>query len=496
MFVTCLILARVMWGVSAQRRLDAAVAAIEAAGDPIHLDDYRLGSPFRPEVPDADNAAYHLRDALAKWPRLDDGTLLTDSDWYQHYGDGPRPPDPITDNAAYVQSLDPALEALREAAKAPAAEWDVEIRGPADGVLLPHLGERRHFARLVIDAIDRAVAAGETARALEMMRLLIDTSPAVNAAPPTLIGSLIHISILAMAVDSLQEHLPQLQLPPERDHLARKQAEALLDRLADDGPLIDSYARGFLGERWMVHDLGLAIADGREDFREYVDWPYLDHAPESIAPLIRLISRPVLVGDVVFALDHLILRKDTVVATGTIHDHRAAVDAPYPGGFDAMIQAQPHWHPVSASLLPAFGASTRVFFQILARQRLAAAALAIKLYEVDHGSRPGALAELVPEYLPAVPVDPWDPAAGPIRYAPGGAALDTGHPEGSRPHIAVPAGAEGSPAVVYSLGVDGLDQGGTVYVTDDGEFNDSAMWREGADIVFVLDPLPPLPASP
>ena len=48
-----------------------------------------------------------------------------------------------------------------------------------------------------------------------------------------------------------------------------------------------------------------------------------------------------------------------------------------------------------------------LFYQELAMRRMAAGALAMRLYEIDHGRRPDRLAELVPKYLPAVPADPY-----------------------------------------------------------------------------------------
>ncbi len=49
---------------------------------------------------------------------------------------------------------------------------------------------------------------------------------------------------------------------------------------------------------------------------------------------------------------------------------------------------------------------------------MAAVALAIRLYEIDHGKRPAKLAELVPKYLQAIPADPFSPQDKPIGYRP------------------------------------------------------------------------------
>jgi len=54
---------------------------------------------------------------------------------------------------------------------------------------------------------------------------------------------------------------------------------------------------------------------------------------------------------------------------------------------------------------------------VLADRRIAAVSLAFRLFIFDHGHYPAALDELVPEYLPEIPRDPFSPDRGPFRYA-------------------------------------------------------------------------------
>jgi hypothetical protein len=69
--------------------------------------------------------------------------------------------------------------------------------------------------------------------------------------------------------------------------------------------------------------------------------------------------------------------------------------------------------------------------------------IALERYKRRHGSYPGTLDLLVPEFLAAVPQEPWSP--GPLRYK------------------VLPApDAKGLGYVLYSIGEDGVDDGGTV----------------------------------
>jgi hypothetical protein len=71
------------------------------------------------------------------------------------------------------------------------------------------------------------------------------------------------------------------------------------------------------------------------------------------------------------------------------------------------------------------------------------AAIAVERHRLAHGSYPASLAELVPAYLPTVPVDQFDGKA--LRYKV----------------------VDGKP-LLYSVGCDGVDNGGTPYTPSDG----------------------------
>ncbi len=63
--------------------------------------------------------------------------------------------------------------------------------------------------------------------------------------------------------------------------------------------------------------------------------------------------------------------------------------------------------------------------------------LALHAYQLEHGCPPESLEQLVPEFLSALPIDPFDPNGGPFRY---------------------PCSDDGP--IVYSVGPDGDDDGG------------------------------------
>jgi hypothetical protein len=58
----------------------------------------------------------------------------------------------------------------------------------------------------------------------------------------------------------------------------------------------------------------------------------------------------------------------------------------------------------------------RIHFRTIAERRVAAVSLAAQLYRADRGHWPARLAELVPNYLPAFPQDPYFEDARPLGY--------------------------------------------------------------------------------
>jgi len=112
-------------------------------------------------------------------------------------------------------------------------------------------------------------------------------------------------------------------------------------------------------------------------------------------------------------------------------------------------------------------------FRATVERRAAAIRLAIRMYRVDHGgSYPDALARLAPAYLPGVPVDPFAADGRPMAYRP-----------------------QAKPPVVYSVGTNGIDDGGTTLPHRDPNGFWVARW-DCPDMVYPLETLPPPTTRP
>jgi hypothetical protein len=122
--------------------------------------------------------------------------------------------------------------------------------------------------------------------------------------------------------------------------------------------------------------------------------------------------------------------------------------------------------PFGIDCVPYFRRVAREHFSVLTDRRLAATALAIRLFQLDHaGERPLRLDDLVPSYLPRVPTDAMAADGRRIAYL----------PSPDRPSV-------------YSVGQNGVDDRGDESAMP-GEYGVIDAWRR-TDRVFYLGDQP------
>ena len=482
-----------MWtGYRAQSRLDATVAAIRAGGEPLLVEDFA-----QPSLSAEENSATYLRRALANWPAVPGTTLLiTQTPWYYaHSGGTTAPPsaDPITDNAAYLASLRPVLDDLRRAEAASGTDWGIALTQPMWNILLPHLGDARKLANLLDDAARRAADEGDGALALEMMRLQFVIARSVDETmPPCIITALVSKSIIFLPTRRVEASLPQLRHEPR----TREQAERLLAVLLDEDQYRQRQAAAWVGERAMAYALHTSVMQAPPGKAAAII-AAVTGTPDPLTQMIlsergRLFFEPLLLEDTRSMLEYFSARSDAV------GNAQSEADLDLGDWADEQIDARSRTvggrlrSTLTNELMQAQSAVARTMLRTLAARRLAAAAVAIHLYELDHGRRPATLAELVPRYLPALPRDPYRADGGPLRYRPEGAVLAPAAqhvPTGPMPPL-TPLPQPG-PALIYSVGADGRDDGGVIFLWDDGSLDHNVKFNVNADHFFLLDAWPP-----
>ncbi len=299
---------------------------------------------------------------------------------------------------------------------------------------------------------------GDDRTALDLFLDMRQQAKVVANLPSYLITHLVSIAIDGLAAGWLEDITPQLrigeadgQFESVPDPASRAQVRRLVDELLDDSDATDSFYRAMLSERMLQLDcVRLVVADGTNmgvvtgGARVSGGW----------GPLGALV-RPLFKSDGVFLLQ---------TCTSFI---RAAQRPDYPSAVAVMPQdigkddpLDRLLHPLTRMLLPSFERAFVLHYRALAMRRMAAVALAIRLFEVDHGQRPEHLDELVPSYIDRIPLDPFAADGQAIRY---------------RPHAAR--------AILYSVSTDGVDQDGAFQLRRSGSGID---WDK-LDLVFLLN---------
>ncbi|HEV7299470.1 MAG TPA: hypothetical protein VGN72_08920 [Tepidisphaeraceae bacterium] len=396
---------RYWWGRVAERRFNEMVAAAHARGEPILVDDFQL-----PAVPDERNAAFYFRRAAAATSTTVDSPSMSALEFpdYLPYRDvwHTMADKAIAANAAVYPDLRRGRE-LRE------FDWGVKWATPMiNGVMGFGFNDKRHLANLAGDTALRKHFLGDDAEGLELVADTLALSNAV-AQPPTLVNYLVGVGIEALAVDRVQKMAGGLTVAgaahpstlPSARPATRQQVQAMIADLLNDAASVGTKRNGFIGERAMQVDSILLLSS------------------ES------MLLRPMYVLDAEWTgrkNDRYI--KATAATHWTAAKNIMGIERPRDPFDLSRVASNMFSGPLDRAVLTGF--------RVLVDRRIAAIALAMRLYWLDHGRYPDTLDALVPAYLPAVPIDPFSPAGEPFQYI---------------------LAANGTRPIAYSVGENGID---------------------------------------
>lgn len=397
------------WDAYSRARLDAKIAALRAAGEPTRVEDFPL-----PSVADELNAARALSDA---------SQLIVDSLAYNLPG--------IDDFFHYDLSLSRGNFGLLDALVMLNREPLCLIRearelGTANGTRFGFgtgpLATHRRLAMLEMCAAFHAHIRLDDAQAIEHLRDGMAVGRLVSeGAPPSIINELVAVAIDAMAckvIGSISaELLVKDDLIAGAGPASRTQVAATIEELLNESDVRERMHRAFQMDRIEFYGNILQMADG-------IGAP-VPLGMRVIGPSLRIEGCAVVerLGDICVA-----------VASENPRAERGRLSK---WEFDENVGVVERLSTTARRMV--WGGESALDLQAarFVQRRLAATALAIRLFQIDHGRRPERLDELVPDYLPTVPIDPFRSDAGPIGYR-----LEKGR---SR---------------LYSIGDDGKDDGG------------------------------------
>lgn len=466
MVILAMLLVRAWWSGSLDRELSAEIAQWRARGEPVTPAD--LAMPF---VPDEDNAAVTLR-AAAGSVRADDPAFEEISDLLWR---GTYPwPDEVLHNASQVLREHSEVLAQVRLARAQGQVYWPELfhpnLDPRKWFEVMGLTHQQSLANLLSCAAIHAHLSGDDADAVERIQDgLFQAS--VMAQQPYIVAYVMATGVEFRHCMTLLRLTPQLRIAddPQTSEQAirpasRQQVKALIAVLLEEEQRTLHLRRALMGYRALV----LESIDAPPRPRTFFHPRRLEWIPAS-----RWESAAMQFYKPVFQKGslHRVHCLDQVLLAVAERDWPGAMKHTLTGPLPTpTVQLRlVNWH-VEQMLRVQLTHVISVQYQCAFQRRAAAVALAIRLYQLDHdGRRPEELADLVPDYLPAVPVDPFASDDRAIGYFPA-----TTQP------------------FVYSVNMDGKDDiaAGTWTPTP----QDEAGAIGAADIVYFLDPPPPAPA--
>lgn len=390
------------WGYHADRLYAREMDRLRAAGRPA-----ALGELASPAIPDDQNAAEFLRQAA----RLLDPNVESPRQSNLRYASYPPfPPEWWSAAEASYRASQPALQLVREARQHHRADWKRELVSPAINVRFPTLNPSRNVANVLADAALYEHFTGRDDLAIERLRDAIAQANALDE-HPFLVAHLTSCGLHALTASNAMVIAPGLGMSDQErsttqpvKHASKQQIQALISELLDERSQQQSLIRAVDGERVFLIDTA-----------------------ESSASAVKLL-RPMLVMDVGRSMgfyDAQIRLADapTWPAARRLWPGWATANGISRGLSLALRMGSPRWIEPN--------------YRVRTERRLAAVSLAGQLFRIDHDRWPTTLAELVPDYLPTVPIDPMCPDSKPLRYV---------------------LAANGARPIVYSVGDDGAER--------------------------------------
>lgn len=373
-----------VWSTASARRLEDEIAKIRAAGEPVDATDmnefYRVPSD--------------RRDVTRLWLQVteafEDPAYATHCEPLPIVGSGSDipPPGAPWEQLAAVEALlkmyDAEMKTIHEATRqGGAARFDLKFEDGIHMVLAQTQHMRSVSRMLTLEANVRAHRGDREGLVSSLQALLI--TPRALEGEPLLVSQLVHNAMNSVALATLEEMLASVEF-----------ADDELKQLQETARGTDLHAglqKAMLGER--VFGLHAMRNPGQLG---------------DLAPVGMLSTN----DNAAFYLKHMAMFVE-------------ASKQPFPEALAGAEQTQQALHEemgasgmgrirygLTAQILPAIQATFEATARGVGSTRTAVTAIAIERFRRRHGKLPDSLEELVPDLMPALPMDPYD--GKPMRY--------------------------------------------------------------------------------
>jgi len=420
--VTLLLLvaaAVIPWIVSSRQgaaRLNAAVNRGKSRGEPLasfELNDFYVAAPGRPDMTKELIEALIICETASKSPVAASLPVV---------GQGGEPP-PLgqkwreqVEAEKFLAQSQKAIETFHEFARRNAtARFPVDFT-PGVGTLLPNTQRVRGGSRILSLQFHVHCHKGEFSQAVDCIVSQLALAGALEQ-EPTLVSQLVRIAISGVGISEAQQLVRETNVPDV--DLKRLQAQLRkIDALA-------GLKKALAGERTMCYTAcldpkQLAELNGPSSG---LSRQVMERQPQRIFDAAKMLEINLQIAE--GADESLFKAREEAQAAD---DEMRTIAGSLTGKLYYMY---------TLMLTPAYSNGIDAFAKLAAARDSADAAIAAELYRRKTGKWPAKLEELVPEYLPAVPTDPFT-------------------------NLPLVLKAGGTSCKVYSVGRDGVDHGGNL----------------------------------
>jgi len=406
LLIVALVLGHYSWSRHGANAIQAQADAYRLLGQTVTLEDFQ----DKP-IPDDQNAAIDLRAAAAAITLADEQKEFRD-DFEQPYL-------PLTDQQlailrAIVQSNSNALRLARAARGKPGLAWNLKLQSPVINSNLTDLAPQCNLADLLVMAAISSHLSADDQAALEAIEDLLFVGCALQK-QPAMMAYLVGGGITDRATETIVEIAHDLRTgsaPAPAVAADRQRVGALIRRLLDEDAARQSFIFAMYSERMMLLDATRCLAAGQTNIAMMFPSPSAQGPSATALAVTYTVLRPLLLRDGI-----RVLRVPTQIADAVAAPTWPAAKSLIPDAANSQRFSTPHIGV--GMLLASLDRVLERHYRLAADRRAAATVLAIRLYAIDHGNKlPPKLADLVPQYLPAVPQDPLAPDGSPFRYLP------------------------------------------------------------------------------
>jgi hypothetical protein len=414
---------RLIWGWQAGRMLRAQLDQIRQRGEPVAVEDVRFVS-----VPDGENAWYvQVRASQALVPGVD--SPRNSNDDFRGYP--PYPDFWIKRAEASERSHGRAFALARQARQLSRVQFRDRLTSPLSNMMLPYLNNARQLANTLADGANYAEFRGDDGEVIERLMDVLHLARSLRQ-DDFVVSQLVAIGIDALALEAAQISAPRLRLQSgvSTRPATHAQVRQLIDQILDERVVWEQITASLRMERLATIDFFHTRADGA--------W--------MIGPLAGMdMVRANRNLDIALQASALRDKPSAFAVLARTRWEENSVPMSFIGNMSGGERTVPRY---SRWFLGWNVGPTRYFetnFRSIGERRATAVSLAAQLYRADHGGRwPERLEELVPTYLPAVPVDPFHDDGRPLGYVIKKGGLPGG---GDRPLVYYDAG-EDDPAAI------------------------------------------------